>query len=129
MKKAAMVFCILTIVGVVATGGEKGEEKERHGEGKKEARMHGHILGILMAMDLTDEQRERVRELFKRHRERMKSAVTREEKREAMHALKAELRGILTPEQMEKLREEIRKRREEKYRRKGVEEQQQEKEK
>jgi Spy/CpxP family protein refolding chaperone len=71
-------------------------------------------------LGVTDEQLEKMKPIFEQQREKFAAlkddtALTMEQKREKMHGILAntmeELKGILTPEQLAKLKDEMEKRR------------------
>ncbi|MFO7898134.1 MAG: hypothetical protein R6V58_03625 [Planctomycetota bacterium] len=78
------------------------------GPGRTMRRGPGARFGMLRrrggrALDLTDEQREKMARLRKGLREKLRDAETPEQRREILKNLRGEIQGVLTPEQRKKI--------------------------
>ena len=101
---------LLCVFGLLcASAAAEGKGKKEKGKGKGKAK--GGMAAVIDSLDLTDEQKPKVDELMAGFREKVKAAEAKEDKKAARQEFMAELEKVLTAEQMEKYREEMKKRR------------------
>ncbi|MCM8759923.1 MAG: hypothetical protein NC906_09170 [Candidatus Omnitrophica bacterium] len=126
MKKILMVGVFLLVAGGLILAAEQQIEKnkiEKRGAEQGLRRGPGEMgLGLYERLNLTEEQKAKIREIQKSRREQLSAlqqdtTLSQEQKREKMRQImestQKQMDEVLTPEQrqqMEKLREEMRER-------------------
>jgi Spy/CpxP family protein refolding chaperone len=125
MKKYLLwiVLSLAVVFGLGVAGGVFGERYFVHKKSDRPAQQRPHppsLDAFAKELGLTAEQQDRIREIFKRNDQRMKTLSAEEHKRlgEVRALLKSEIDAVLTPEQKQKFEAMIQRHREE-YRRRS----------
>lgn len=121
--KRERLFSVLALVVAFALGGVAGAFGMRahvfrgfadrmHGPPGR-ARMEFRLEAMTRELDLTSEQRDKIRKVFESHEQERRAMFDRcaPEQRALMDKVDAEIRAVLTPEQQKKHDEMIRERR------------------
>lgn len=112
--KILIALCILVVFGLGVAAGVLGERYFVHKTYRRPAtEQRAHVPSLdawAKELGLTPDQQERIREVFKKNEERMKTYWSEgtAKLREIRKTLKAEIDAVLTPEQKKRMEDMIR---------------------